>query len=185
MDNKQNWKDSKFDLDAGNIFISGKLKGQLTIASANNIYITATDPTYWYDEEDKNYKNPPETYPKGSSKDGIPYGITYSSTTFSPDNLSYWDKDKGIWTRDAKGGDDMLGLIAQNDIMILHYGWPRYMKGGTKIIIISLIGIIGGFHILIHFFGGWRWRKQYLANNYSDWYDMAPETLPFMLLYLL
>lgn len=128
VDNKQNWKDSKFDLDAGNIFISGKLKGQLTIASANNIYITATDPTYWYDEEDKNYKNPPETYPKGSSKDGIPYGITYSSTTFSPDNLSYWDKDKGIWTRDAKG-DDMLGLIAQNDIMILHYGWPRYMDG--------------------------------------------------------
>lgn len=164
VDNKENWKDNKFDLDAGNIFISGKLKGKLTIASANNIYITATDPTYWYDEEDKNHRNPPETYPKGSSKDGIPYGITYSNTTFSPENLSYWDENKGIWTRYAKG-DDMLGLIAQNDIMILHYGWPRYMKGDED--------------YYNKPYWNYKWRKRIFGNwlKESFIYDVAPENI--------
>lgn len=103
---------SKFDLEAGNIFISGKLKGQLTIGAANNIYITTTDPTNW------------DIYPSNT----INGGVVYKSTTFSPsDKLSYEDKEKGIWTRDAEG-KDMLGLVAQNDIMILHYGWPKYKK---------------------------------------------------------
>jgi hypothetical protein len=127
--NKDGWRDEKFDLNAGNIFISGKLKGKLTIGAENNIYITYDDPTNWYEKEDRENKNPPISYP--NDKNQI-YGVTYYNTKFnagkSEDTLSYEDKDKGIWTRDAVG-KDMLGLVANKDIMILHYGWPRYMEG--------------------------------------------------------
>jgi len=37
--------DSKYDPQAGNVFVSGQLTGQLTIAAANDIYITDRDPT--------------------------------------------------------------------------------------------------------------------------------------------
>lgn len=132
VENDVGWQDTKFDLKTGNVFVSGELKGRLTIAAANNIYITATDPTNWYDEEDKNHKNPPTNYPNELGKR---YGITYRGTEFwgnkSNGSMSVWDRDKKIWTRYAEG-KDMLGLVANNDIMILHYGWPRYMDGGES-----------------------------------------------------
>ncbi|MGJ0848607.1 hypothetical protein ACR77J_18210 [Tissierella praeacuta] len=116
----------KFDVKAGNIFISGELKGKLTIAAENNIYITYDDPTNWYDYDesrlgDKTYKPPrPPNEHKWSNGNKYSYpekgGIKYISTNFSLSN------DK--MTRMANG-DDMLGLIANNEILILHYGWPK------------------------------------------------------------
>lgn len=102
----------KFNLNSGNIFVSGELKGILTIAAENDIYITAKDPTNW--------RNPT----------GVPNntGLKYKSTTFSPSNMSKYDTNKKIWTREATG-KDMLGLIANRDVMILHYDWPIYEEG--------------------------------------------------------
>ena len=154
------WKNIKFDLGAGNIYISGRLEGQLTIAAANNIYITATDPTNWYDEEDEKYQNPPTKYPQDSSK---VYGITYANTKFNENKpkgiLSYEDKEKGIWTRDANG-KDMLGLVAQNDILILHYGWPRYWNGTNDKYDKS--------------YWNYRWKNK-KKENFT--YDLAPQNI--------
>lgn len=106
----------KWDIKSGNIFISGKLEGVLTIGAENSIFITHDDPTEWYEYDesklnDKNYSVPipPKTPPtKG--------GIEYSKTTFT------MSADK--MTRTATG-KDMLGLVANNEIYILHYGWPK------------------------------------------------------------
>lgn len=164
VDNSTSWKNSKFDLGAGNVFVSGKLDGQLTIGAANNIYITATDPTNWYEEYDreKKYKDLPIVYPKDRNE---LYGITYANTTFSPsDALSREDKENGIWTRDANG-KDMLGLVAQNDIMILHYGWPRYMEGRES--------------TYNKPYWNYKWRKISFGNwrKESFTYDVAPENI--------
>lgn len=107
----------KFNVDSGNIFISGVLKGRLTVAAANDIFITYKDPTDWSE---------PSRRPATG-------GITYSSGTVfnggDEDVLSYYDDDKGIWTRDATG-TDMLGLVANHDVMVLHYNWPRDPSSG-------------------------------------------------------
>lgn len=116
----------KFDIKAGNIFISGELEGELTIGAENNVYITYDDPTNWYDYDNDNMNNfskkpnqPPQSF-KWSDGRWRDYpekgGIRYSKTTFSLSN--------GKMTRSANG-DDMLGLIANNEILILHYGWPK------------------------------------------------------------
>lgn len=102
----------KFDLKSGNIFISGELKGVLTIAAANDIYITYKDPTDW---------SKPKNVPADSG------GIIYSDTKFNEGyggSLSYYDNEKKIWTRQANG-KDMLGLVANRNIFILHHNWPR------------------------------------------------------------
>jgi len=108
-----------------NIFISGSLKGILTIASSNDIYITYADPTEWYEYEGQPINiesNPPSQPPisfiwKNNSTKTYPEegGILYKSTTFN-------SSDKNNITANGK---DMLGLIANNDIKILHYGWPK------------------------------------------------------------
>jgi type II secretory pathway pseudopilin PulG len=41
----KNTEQSKWCLDTGNVFVSGQLDGQLTIAAAGDIYITGKDPT--------------------------------------------------------------------------------------------------------------------------------------------
>ena len=117
---------NKFGLDVGNVFVSGELKGQLTIAAANNIYITYDDPTNW---DEPIFIEGEKCPTKG--------GITYYGTDFKPDTMSYYDEQKEIWTRKAEpnsngDGKDMLGLIANNDVMILHYGWPRSATIGKE-----------------------------------------------------
>lgn len=85
--------------------------------------------------------------------------------------MSYEDKEKGIWTRDANG-KDMLGLVAQNDIMILHYGWPRYRtdRDGTNnqpywnYRWVQKRGWRGNYY----------WEKQYVNDRY---YDVAPQNI--------
>ncbi|MFZ5596494.1 MAG: PilX N-terminal domain-containing pilus assembly protein [Bacillota bacterium] len=81
------WK-NKFDRAAGNAFVSGQLDGRLTIASANNIYITGKDPTNF-------------NYSKATNTGGLTYKNVKLDTS-----------------------DDMLGLVANNDVKILHWGWP-------------------------------------------------------------
>jgi hypothetical protein len=89
----------KFNPARGNVFVSGVLRGQLTIASANDIYICPTDPTHSF-----------VPYPTGwPAKPGIVYG----GTTFNNDG-----------TVANLGSNDMLGLIATNYVRIIHNFWP-------------------------------------------------------------
>lgn len=131
----------KFDINAGNIFISGELKGKLTIAAANNIYITYDDPTNWYDYKESDLADdsvepnqPPKTFYWNKKNNSYPEkgGITYKSTTFTPSKLN-----DGYWEREATG-KDMLGLVANKSIFIMHYGWPKkafeQKKVGTNMI---------------------------------------------------
>lgn len=127
----------KFDINAGNIFISGELKGVLTIAAANNIYITYEDPTNWFDykesdltDSSKTPNQPPKTF-KWTDNKNYSYpetgGIKYKSTSFTKSTLA-----NGYWEREATG-KDMLGLVANKSIFIMHYGWPKMayeMKNG-------------------------------------------------------
>ena len=95
---------SKFNTSYGNVFVSGYLSGQLTIYAANNIYLTAGDPTNL-----TNSGNPPTLATVNDSSNLV----TYSTTSFS-------DSSTGATT----SGTDMLGLVANNYVMILRWGWP-------------------------------------------------------------
>ena len=106
----------KWDIKSGNIFISGELEGVLTIGAENSIYITHDDPTNWYDYDINKLNNKNYNIPKVPKTPPATGGIEYSNTTFS------MSTDK--ITRTANG-KDMLGLVANNDILILHYGWPK------------------------------------------------------------
>ncbi len=81
---------SKFAFDSANVFVSGELDGQLTIASQNTIYITGYDPT---------------TDLSGSP--AYTGGIKYADQSFD------------------ENSDDILGLTAQRNILILHRNWPK------------------------------------------------------------
>ena len=93
----QGSKGGKWGLNTGNVFISGRLDGRLTIIAAQDIYITGSDPT--------DYANPCNPNSTGYTNAGIFYADTNIS---GDDNLS----------------DDMLGLIARGNVRILHFGWP-------------------------------------------------------------
>ena len=102
---------SKYNPARGNVFVSGKLDGQLTIAAANDIFITAHNPCDWKKPSWSNswYDNPA--------------GVTYSKTTFD----QKFDPTSGEWTHTEVGGasgEDMLGLVATNHVDVLHYNWP-------------------------------------------------------------
>lgn len=117
--------DDRFGLNNGNVFVTGKLKGRLTIAAYHDIYLTAKDPTnaaYWIPDKKTpwywyftNPFNATAAY-KQSLYDDFPKlnppGVTYASTTFNLVGNSY-----------EANGDDMLGLIANNNIRILTKGW--------------------------------------------------------------
>lgn len=137
----------KFGIRSGNVFVSGKLQGRLTIGAEDTIYITYSDPTNWYDYDSSDIYNknkkpnqPPTTFRWKGENYSYPElgGIQYSNTYFSGNKsgtgteLSSYDNDKKIWTRYSfdkndknKPGKDMLGLIANKNILILHYGWPK------------------------------------------------------------
>ena len=87
-----------FDKKVGNVFISGNLKGRLTVAAANNIYITDYNPTI-------------EKFNQ-TRKEGQTNGVNYVSTSF------YKQEDGFIAI-----GNDMLGLIANNDVILHTEGW--------------------------------------------------------------
>ncbi len=138
----------KFGIRSGNVFVSGKLEGRLTIGAEDTIYITYDDPTNWYDyteadiyNKNKTPNQPPTTF-KWGGKSNQTYpesgGVEYSNTYFDGEKtpkgqkMSSYDSEKKIWTRysfdkndKTKPGKDMLGLIANKNILILHYGWPK------------------------------------------------------------
>lgn len=92
---------NKFGNGMGNVFVAGELSGRLTIAAQNNIYITGKNPTEFdYNEADI-----------------IPWGgIRYQNTTF---DVNYTTGKITV----GGTGDDMLGLVANNYIYILCWGW--------------------------------------------------------------
>lgn len=182
----------KFGIRSGNVFISGELDGKLTIGAEDSIYITYTDPTEWYDYDpndiyDKNNKpnQPPTSFRwEDSSRETYPEngGIIYSNTYFSGnksgigDEMSSYDSEKGIYTRYSfdkndknKPGSDMLGLIANNDILILHYGWPKkaYEQDGSD--------DHWNFEWKWVRYWNWeQWKYIYQWEKYSKTYDVAP-----------
>lgn len=87
---------NQWDVNTGNAFISGKLDGRLTVAAANNIYITGKDPT------NTSYTNATTTN-----------GVTYQIPVFT-----------GSWVLSSPISDDMLGLVANGYVRILHSNWP-------------------------------------------------------------
>lgn len=111
---------NKFDLGLGNLFISGELDEKLTIAAANEIYITYDDPTNWYDYIASDLTKQGATPPHPPKSPPLNGGIKYRDITFKELKVgnSYERKTEGK-------GKAMLGLVANNNIMILHYGWPK------------------------------------------------------------
>ena len=115
----------KFNLSDANVFVSGTLKGRLTIAAGNNIYITAIDPTKW--------DIPDRFTDKGIKYYGTKFNGKKDETGAGDEEMSAWDRGKEIYTRYAMpngksgaDGKDMLGLVANNDVMIMHYGWFKH-----------------------------------------------------------
>ncbi|MGI5879214.1 MAG: hypothetical protein ACOX6L_01290 [Syntrophomonadaceae bacterium] len=101
----------KFNSDMSNVFISGNFGGRLTIASANDIYITGHNPTDW--------RHP--NYITGFNGDSPP-GISYVNT----DYVQTWDGDQ--WLSTEVEGDDMLGLIARRNVHTIHWNWPSQIS---------------------------------------------------------
>lgn len=98
-----------WDLSFGNVFVSGKLQGRLTIAAANNIYITGYNPTLDWNDTSR------------STETG---GVTYDETSFTQVfDSSVWQYTQ-VNVQSGYTDTDLLGLLASNKILILHYGWP-------------------------------------------------------------
>ena len=98
---------SKYNPARGNVFVSGKLDGQLTIAAANDIFITAHNPCDW--------KKPSWS----SSWYDNPAGVTYRNTGFN----QIFENGEWSYTEVTGKGEDMLGLVATNHVDVLHYNW--------------------------------------------------------------
>ena len=99
---------NKFNRDKGNVFISGILSGRLTVACANDIFITDYNPTL------NTFSNVTETN-----------GITYANTTFSNPDAN---GDSFIQPVNAT---HMLGLVANKNVCILTRGWFNDSVGNS------------------------------------------------------
>lgn len=113
----------KFNKNSGNAFVSGILSGQLTIASSNDIYITGKDPTKWSSTWilcPVYYFALDDSFGRWLGTGG---GIKYANTEFIPIK----DSRNNIVGYHAEG-DDMLGLVANNNIWLLTDGW--FVEGG-------------------------------------------------------
>lgn len=118
---------SKFARDLGNVFISGKVKGGLTIAAANDIFLTAYDPTDWKDPwaADNDVTLVFRT-PSFKTFEIPTNGVKYADTSYS---LMPSSTDWEYTEVTGPGKDvDYLGLIAQNDMYILHSSWPAQVS---------------------------------------------------------
>jgi hypothetical protein len=102
---------AKFQPTMGNVFVSGQLEGRLTIASANDIYITGHDPCDW--------RHP--TLISGFNDDP---GVTYADTDYD----QIWNADNSEWLGTEVEGEDMLGLIAKRNIHTIHWNWPSQIS---------------------------------------------------------
>lgn len=94
---------NKWSKQTANVYVSGVLDGRLTIAAENDIYITYDDPTNWVN---------PGTTPAATG--GVTYaGLSSAGTIDSADIEGMTEID------------DMLGLMANRNVRILHYNWPK------------------------------------------------------------
>ena len=84
----------------GDLYISGTVNGRLTIAAANNIYVTGYDPTDWRVPSYRKNGNP-KYLPRGALTEGIKYTIETKNTS-------------------------IFGLISNNNIEILDKYWPGH-----------------------------------------------------------
>lgn len=104
---------NKFNAKRGNVFVSGKLDGGLTIAAANDIFITAHDPCDW------SRPNWNSGFSWSSWWDDTP-GVTYKNTGFE----QIFENEEWTRTEVTGKGEDMLGLVATNHVNIMHFNWP-------------------------------------------------------------
>lgn len=121
----------KFGKTSGNLFISGELSGELTIGAANNIYITGYDPT---EDDFKEYVRTgwwggnwvQKALPTPSSST---QGIVYKNTSFKE------KREKGEIVGYEPNTDlekDLLGLVANKDVIILGKGWFNNPSGSSS-----------------------------------------------------
>jgi len=109
----------KFAPDLGNVFVSGNVKGGLTIVASNDIFITGYDPTNWQNP----WMNGDVPYFKSFEATG---GIKYADTSYSlKPSAANWN-----FTEVSGSGKDLdvIGLIAQHDMYILHKSWPAQQE---------------------------------------------------------
>lgn len=104
----------KWALNTANVFVSGQLDGRLTIVAEKDIYITASDPTDWDRPQGS------VTDPRAKSGSG---GITYAGLNMT--NVT----DAASLAQKLANCDDMLGLIANKNVEILHSNWPKQSSG--------------------------------------------------------
>lgn len=108
----------------GNVFVSGTMEGQLTIGCSNDIFITGWDPVDWRSpwKNGDNY-----AFSSFTNSGGVHYSS--SSTGFNQVFTS------GEWNHTQVTGsnkNDMLGLVADNNIFILHYSWPSQISDANN-----------------------------------------------------
>ena len=111
-----NTGNTKWTPGIGNAYVSGELDGRLTIVAENDIYITANNPTNW--------DNPGNT---PAATGGVTYADLRSAPDITADNIDTV----------MASCDDMLGLIANRNVRVLHYNWPQdtnpyYRKNGSS-----------------------------------------------------
>ena len=110
-------EEQRFARDVGNVFISGKLKGRLTVAAGANIYITDYNPTI-------------ENFAHVDRRNDKTNGVSYANVGF--EFVDAGDRNK--YYKQTGDGDDMLGLIANKNVGILTRGW---FKCKTEAVIVK------------------------------------------------
>lgn len=91
---------TQWNRGTGDLYISGQLNGRLTIAAANDIFITGWDPTDWR-QPIINTNHNPRNIPRGNPTVGIRYQAGTENTS-------------------------MLGLVAGRNVEFLNRDWPRH-----------------------------------------------------------
>lgn len=147
---------SKFNRSLGNVFVSGQLQGQLTIACSNDIFITAWDPIDW--------RGPwPKKDATGFGSYTYTGGVSYLSSSTDFNQIftgGEWDHTEIT----GSNRDDMLGLVADNNIQILHYSWPAQLSDMSK-----------GSHIIISN-NGWTEGKVQTFPSQYDYSASGPDS---------
>lgn len=127
---------SKFNPGLGNVFISGRLRGKLTVAAAGDIFISSCDPTNW------------ENNAWGArTTDGRYDGLSYADSTatvYYGKNEPYKSKilppafldPSEINTNNplqsvVVPGGDILGLCANYCVKLHQFNWPRQPEWGS------------------------------------------------------
>lgn len=161
----------------GNVFVSGSLIGKLTIAGTNDIFITAWDPTDWRDPwriSSSSGSRPIDSSGIEESELEDDAGDVCGGVGYDSSSTYFRQEGSGSdWDHTRVGGssqEDILGLVANNDIQILHWGWPAQEQSYS-----TTSGGRGG--------GGGGSNTAYWVSDYgwrdtsSTIYDAAPDDI--------